>query len=71
MNEGMGIADVQAVIKRVEQLLAEEVLSERVESAIEQLLNVIEALSADRKALADEVARLRKQLEEKKKSKTT
>ena len=55
----------------VDQLLAEEELSERVEAAIQKLLNVVEALSADKKSLADEVERLRKQLEQKKKAKTT
>jgi hypothetical protein len=66
----MGTSDVQAVIERVDQLLAEEELSERVEAAIQKLLNVVEALSADKKSLADEVERLRKQLEQKK-TKTT
>ena len=67
----MGTTDVQAVIERVEQLLGQEVLSDRVESAVQQLLNVVEALSTDKKLLADEVARLRKQLEQKKLAKTT
>ena len=67
----MGTSDVQAILEQVERLLAEEVLSQRVEMAIEKLLNVVEALSADRKALTDEVERLRKQLDQKKKSKTT
>jgi len=67
----MGTSDVQAIIERVDQLLAEEELSERVEAAIQKLLNVVEALSADKKSLADEVERLRKQLEQKKKAKTT
>ena len=53
------------------ELLAEEELSERVEAAIQKLLNVVEALSADKKSLAEEVERLRKQLEQKKKAKTT
>ena len=66
----MGTSDVQAIIGQVEQLLAEEELSDRVEAAIQKLLNVVEALSADRKSLADEVERLRKQLEQKKKAKT-
>jgi hypothetical protein len=52
-------------------LLAEEELSERIDVAIQELLNVVEALSGDKKSLADEVERLRKQLEQKKKSKTT
>jgi hypothetical protein len=67
----MATLHVQAIIKQVDQLLAEEELSERVESAIQKLLNVVEALSADKKSLADEVERLRKQLEQKKKAKTT
>lgn len=67
----MGTTDVQAMIELVERLLAEEDLSERVEQAIHKLLNVVEALSADKKSLADEVERLRKQLEQKKKAKTT
>ena len=67
----MGTSDVKAIIEQVEQLLAEEELSKRAEFAIHKLLNVVEALSADKKSLADEVERLRKQLEQKKKSKTT
>ena len=67
----MGTSDVQAIIAQVELLLGEEELSEHVELAIQQLLNVVEALSADKKSLADEVDRLRKQLEQKKKAKTT
>ena len=64
----MGISDVKAII---EQLLSEEELSERTECAIHNLLNVVEALSADKKSLADEVDRLRKQLDQKKKAKNT
>jgi Transposase IS66 family len=67
----MGTTEIQRIIEQVEQLLAEVELSERVEAAIQKLLNVVEALSADKKSLADEVARLRKQLEQKKKAKTT
>ena len=67
----MGTSDVKAIIEQVEQLLSEEELSERTECAIHKLLNVVEALSADKKSLADEVERLRKQLEQKKKSKNT
>ncbi len=59
------------MIEQVEQLLAEEELSQRVEAAIQKLLNVIEALSLDKKSLADEVERLRKQVEQKKRAKTT
>jgi len=59
------------MIEQVELLLAEEELSERVEAAVRQLLNVVEALSADKRSLADEVDRLRKQLQQKKRDKTT
>ena len=57
--------------QKVEQLLAEAELSERTELAIQELLNVVEAFCADKKSLADEVERLRKQLEAKKKAKNT
>ena len=67
----MGTSDVQTIIEQVELLLAEEELSERVEAGIQKLLNVVEALSVDKKSLADEVECLRKQLEQKKKAKTT
>ncbi len=67
----MGTSDVRSIIEQVEGLLAAEELSEQVELAIRLLLNVVEALSADRQSLADEVERLRKQLEQKKKAKTT
>ena len=49
--------------------MAEEELSDKIELAIQELLNVVEALSADKKSLVDEVERLRKQLEQKKKAK--
>ena len=67
----MGTSDVQSIIEQVERLLAAEELSEQVELAIRLLLNVVEALSADRQSLADEVERLRNQLEQKKKAKTS
>ena len=46
----MGTSDVQAVIAEVDLLLNEEELTDRIELAIEKLLNVVEALSADKKA---------------------
>ena len=67
----MVTSDVRAIIEQVEQLLAEEELSARVELAIHKLLNVVEALCTDKQSLAGEVERLRKKLEQKKKSKTT
>ena len=39
------------------------------EQAVEKLLNVVEALSSDKKELADEVDRLRQDLEKKKRAK--
>jgi hypothetical protein len=67
----MGTSELQSMIEQVERLLAEEVLSERVEAAIQKLLNAIESLSADKRSLADEIKRLRKRLEQKKQAKTT
>ena len=52
-------------------LWAEEELSERVEVAVRMLLNAVERLSTDNRSLADEVARLLNQLEQKKQRKTT
>jgi hypothetical protein len=64
--------EVESILKQVEQLLAQAgALPPAAEQAVEKLLNVVEALSADRKELADEVQRLRQQLEQKKKAKTT
>ena len=71
-DAGMSGVDVESILKQVEQLLAQAgALPEAAEEAVEKLLNVVEALSADRKELADEVQRLRQQLEQKKKAKTT
>ena len=67
----MSPLDVKSIIEKVEQLLAAEERSEKTELAIQELLNVVEALCADRKSLADEVDRLRKQLDQKKKAKNT
>ena len=52
----MGTSDVTSIIEKVERLLAEEELSARTESAIQDLLNVVESLCADKKSLSDEVA---------------
>jgi hypothetical protein len=68
----MSTLDVKSILAEVEELLAKAgELPAVVEQAIGQLLNVVEALSSDKKALSDEVERLRKQLEQKKKAKTT
>jgi len=64
--------DVQTILKQVEELLARAgELPAEAEQAIGRLLNVVEALSADKSELAKEVERLRHQLERKKKPKTT
>jgi hypothetical protein len=68
----MSGVNVESILKQVEQLLAQAgALPEAAEDAVEKLLNVVEVLSADKKELAEEVQRLRKQLEQKKKGKTT
>ena len=67
----MGTSGVKSVIEEVERLLAAEELSERTELAIEKLLDVVETLCSDKNSLADEVERLRKQLDQKKKAKNT
>jgi hypothetical protein len=64
--------NVEEVLKQVERLLAVAgSLPAEAELAVEKLLNMVEALCSDRKELADEIERLRKQLDKKKKPKTT
>jgi hypothetical protein len=64
--------DVQTILKQVEELLTQAgPLPAEAELAVGRLLNVVEALSADRSELVQEVERLRQQLELKKKPKTT
>jgi hypothetical protein len=68
----MSGVDVETILKQVEALLARAGdLPGEAQQAVEKLLNVVEALNADRNELADEVQRLRTQLEQKKKAKTT
>ena len=68
----MSDVDVETILKQVEQLLATAgPLPGGAEQAIEKLLNVVEALCADRQTLTDELERLRQELEKKKKAKTT
>ena len=68
----MSRVDVETILKQVEQLLAVAgALPLEAEQAVEKLLNVVEALSADKKELAEEFDRLRQDLEKKKKAKTT
>jgi len=64
--------NIKSILKQVEALLAKAgELPTEAEEAVEKLLNVVEALSADKKELVEEVERLRQDLEKKKKSKTT
>jgi chromosome segregation ATPase len=68
----MSGVDVQTILKQVEELLGRAgELPAEAEQAVGKLLNVVEALSADKQELADEVQRLRRQLEQKKQAKTT
>ena len=68
----MAPSEVQTVLSRIEQQLdGAGILDPVVEQAVEELLNVVEALSSDRQSLVDEVQRLKEQLEQKKKGKTT
>src|SRR3990172_975508 len=68
----MRTGELEAILKQVEQLLAEAGdLPEDAELAVSKLLNVVEALTADNTALVAEVERLRTVLEQKKKGKTT
>jgi hypothetical protein len=68
----MSRSDIQTILKEIEQRLATcGELPPEVERSVQQLLNVVEALCSDKKALADEVDRLQNQLEQKKNAKTT
>jgi hypothetical protein len=68
----MSKQDGTTSLEQVEVLLASAGdLPPEAEAAVEMLLNVVESLNSDKKELADEVQRLRKQLENKKKAKTT
>ena len=68
----MGAVDVQTILKQVEALLVGAgALPADAEQAVGILLNVVEKLSADRRELTQEVERLRQQLEQKKRGKTT
>lgn len=64
--------DVQAILREIDELLggAGE-LPTVVEASIQKLLNVVEALCADKQKLADENQRLKALFEQKKRTKTT
>ena len=71
-NCSMSNSGVQEILQEIEERLATVgELPAEVEASIRQLLNVVEALSSDKQSLVDEVKRLKQQLEQKKKSKTT
>ncbi len=64
--------NVKEILKQVEHLLSVAgSLPAEAELAVEKLLNMVEALCSDRKELADEIERLRKQLDKKRNPKTT
>ena len=68
----MSLSDVRNILKRIEEQLARLAdLDPHAEQAIEDLLNLVEHLVADQEALAQEVQRLKQQLDSKKKAKTT
>jgi len=68
----MDRSEVQGVLSRIEQQLAGlGGLEPVVEQAIEELLNLVERLVSGQQALAQEVQRLKEQLQRKKKDKTT
>jgi len=68
----MSSLSIGAILKEIEELLASAGdLVPEAELAVEKLLNIVEALSSDKQSLADEVERLKTQLEQKKKGKTT
>ncbi len=68
----MSQVDVETILKQVEQLLATAgTLPTEAEQAIEKLLNVVESLCSYSQSLAEEVERLRQQLDKRKKAKTT
>ena len=68
----MSNSGIQEILAEIEELLASagELVPE-VELAVEKLLNVVEALSSDKQSLVDEGQRLKQQLDQKKKTKTT
>jgi hypothetical protein len=68
----MSLGELEAILKEVDQLLAQAGdLPDDAALAVSKLLNVVEALTADKTALAAEVERLRKLVEQKKPGKMT
>src|SRR4030066_1784583 len=67
----MSPSETQAVLKRIEEQLATEAMSPVVQQALQALLNLVEHWVADQQTALAEVQRLRQQLEDKKKAKTT
>ncbi len=68
----MDLSEVQVVLAKIERELAVVgVLEPALEQAVEELLNLVERLVAGQQALAQEIQRLKEQLEQKKKGKTT
>jgi hypothetical protein len=68
----MNDADVRNILNRIEEQLATVVdLDPQAQQAFEDLLNLVEQLVVDQEALAREVQRLKQQLDNKRRAKTT
>ena len=68
----MNRAEVESSLKDVEELLGSGLeLPDAVELAVRKLLNLVEALCSEKQELMNEVDRLRKQLEDKKRGKNS
>lgn len=68
----MKLREVEQILKDVEELLGSGLeLPNAFELAVRKLLNLVEALCSDKQELMNEVERLRKQLDDKKRGKTT
>ena len=68
----MNFSDVRDILKRIEERLATVVdLDPQTEQAIQDLLNLVEHLVANQEVLHQEVQRLKQELDNKKRTKTT
>lgn len=68
----MNLSDVRDILERIEEHLATVVdLDPQTEQAIQDLLNLVEHLVANQEVLHQEVQRLKQQLDNKKRTKTT
>ena len=69
---GMGIVDIEMILKQAEERLARAgELPSEAQQALEDLLNLVEHLVTDQATLRQEVQRLKQQLDNKRRAKTT